>query len=272
MPDETPPTPGSEPTKKKGLPALAWVAIGCGGLMVIGIVLFFLLGIFVFNKGKEVLEDATGSGSISDFVEDMKENPTRTAAETMIRLNPELDLLSTDESAGTITFRNTKTGDEATLNFEDIAEGRISMTTEEGEFTVNATEAEEGGVVFSGPQGETRFGASADLSDVPDWVPSYPGSEDLQGTMQSTNAEGLMGAFSAKTPDDAQKVVDYFKDLFEERGYKIGAESMTRTGEGAFGAINGESAEEGRMVNVMVMENAGEGETVVTINYTARND
>ncbi|MGI9610870.1 MAG: hypothetical protein ACR2NL_11325 [Acidimicrobiia bacterium] len=273
MSNGTPPVPGAAPQKKKGLPALAWVAIGCGGLMVVGIVLFFLLGAFVFSKGKEVLEDATGSGSISDFVEDMQENPTRTAAETMIRLNPELDILSTDESAGTITFRNSRTGEEATLNFEDIAEGRFSMTTDEGDFTVNASEAEEGGgVVFTGPQGETRFGASADLSDVPDWVPGYPGSEDLQGTMQSTSAEGLMGAFSAKTTDDAQTVVDYFKKLFEERGYKIGAESMTRTGEGAFGAVNGESVEDGRMVNVVVIENVNDGETVVTVNYTSKTD
>jgi hypothetical protein len=272
MASETPPVPGSAPPKK-GLPALAWVAIGCGGLIIVGIVLFFLLALFVFSKGKEVIEDATGSGSISDFVEDMQENPTRTAAETMIRLNPELELVSTNDSAGTITFRNTRTGEEATLNFEDIAEGRFSMTTDEGEFTVNATEAEEGGgVVFSGPQGETRFGASADLSDVPDWVPSYPGSENLQGTMQSTSAEGLMGAFSAKTSDDAQKVVDYFKNLFEERGFKIGAESMTRTGEGAFGAVNGEWVEEGRVVNVVVIENAADGETVVTINYTSKTD
>ena len=52
--------------------------------------------------------------------------------------------------------------------------------------------------------------------------------------MHSTNADGIVGAFSSKTSDDAQKVVDHFKELFENQGYKIGSVSMTKTGDRSF--------------------------------------
>ncbi len=263
-----PPVPGSEPAKQ-GMSPWAWVAIGCGGILVVGFVVFLALGLFVFKKTQEVVEEATGGESLSEFVESMKENPTKTAAETVIRINPELELVSTDDEAGTITFTNTRTGEEATLNFEDIAEGRFSMTTDEGEFRVDASDAAEGGgVTFSGPDSqESRFGASADLSDVPDWVPSYPGATDVTSTMHTSSANGVMGAFTGKSTDGAQKVLDHFKQLFENEGYEVGTESMTRTGDGAFGAINGD-LEDGRSVNVVIIE-SGDG-TQVTINYNQK--
>ncbi len=263
-----PPVPGTPAAPaSKGMSPWAWVAIGCGAMIVIGVVGFLLAGMFVFKKGKEMVEEATGSESFQEVMQDLQDNPMKTVAETAIRVNPELDLISTDDEAGTITFRNTKTGEEATLNFEDIAEGRFSMSTSEGEYSIDAAEGGEGGVTFTGPEGETRFGASADLSDVPDWAPAYPGATDVQSSMHSTTADGVMGAFTSKTTDDAQKVFDHYKKLFADSGYTIGSESMTKTGDGAFGAVNGE-LDDGRSVNVVIIE--GGGETNVTINYNQK--
>lgn len=262
----TPPVSGSA-EEKKGLSPLAWVAIGCGGIIIVGFLVFFLLAIFIFQRGRAMVEDATGSSSISEFLEDMEDNPAKTAAETMIRLNPDLETVATDDEAGTITFRNNRTGEEATLNFEDIAEGRFSMTTSEGDFAIEADAAGAGGVTVTGPEGETRFGAGADLSDVPDWVPAYPRATETQGMMHSTTAEGVAGSFTSKTADDAQTVVAYFKELFEDQGYEIGSESMTRTGDGAFGTITGELGD-GRSVNVVIIE--GDGESQVTITYNQK--
>lgn len=103
--------------------------------MLVGMV---VLAVSIFNWGRDALEEATGEQSLSDFVEGLEGNPARTIAETAIRMNPELELLSTDEDAGTITFRNKETGEEATLNFADIAEGRFTMTTSDGDFSVDA--------------------------------------------------------------------------------------------------------------------------------------
>ena len=263
-----PPIPGSAPVKK-ALSPLAWVGIGCGGVAVVGVVVVVLLGVWTFQRGREMVEDATGSGSVGEFLEDLQDNPAKTAAETMIRMNPELDLVASDDRAGTITFRNTRTGEEATLNFEDIAEGRFSMTTSEGDVSIDATgQAGGGGVTFSGPDGETRVGATADLSGVPDWVPVYPGAADTRSMMQSATADGVMGALTSTTSDDLQTVVDHFKQVFEDQGYEIGSESVTKTGDRALGAITGELAGEGRSINIVIVENAGESQ--VTINYNEK--
>ncbi len=261
-----PPVPGTAPAKQ-GTSPWVWVAVGCGGILVLGFVAFLALGFFAVKKGKEIVEEATGGESLSELAADFKENPAKALAETAIRTNPELELVATDDDAGTITFTNTKTGEEATLNFEDIAEGRFSMTTDEGEYRIDATDGGEGGVTFTGPEGEARFGASADLSDVPDWAPAYPGATDVQSAMHTTSADGVMGAFTSKSTDDAQKVIDHYKQLFEDQGYTIGGESMTRTGDSAFGGINADLGD-GRSVNVGVVENAGESQ--VTINYNQK--
>lgn len=261
-----PPVPGTAPTKQ-GLPPLAWVGIGCGCLSVAALAVFFVTTYLVVQKGKEMVEEATGGVSLAEIAEGFEKDPARTSAEMIVRLNPDLDLLETDDEEGTITFRNTKTGEEATLNFEDIAEGRFSMTTDKGNFSLDVTDGAEGAVTFKGPEGEVRFGGGGDLSDVPDWVPRYPGATDVQGTMHSSSADGIMGAFTGKSSDDAQKVVDHFKKLFADEGYELGAESMTRTGDGAFGVITG-TLDDGRSINVMVIENADGSQ--VTINYNQK--
>lgn len=267
MTNETPPPVPQQKGGKKGLPGWAWVAVGCGGLVVIAFVVFMGLSVFVFRKGKEIAQEATGVESLAELREELEENPARMAAEMMVRMNPELDLIESDNEAGTITFKNLETGETATLDFEDIAEGRLSIVTDEGEFNVEASGAEEGGVVFSGPEGEARFGATASLDDVPDWVPLYPGAEETQGTYSSRTAEGFTGLVSMKTGDGAQEVVDHYKEWFEENNWEISSQSMTSAGDGAFGMVTGELAAEGWGINIGVIEQGGESR--VTINYQA---
>ena len=57
------------------------------------------------------------------------------------------------------------------------------------------------------------------------------------------------------------------KKLFEDAGIAIGNESMTRTGDGAFGAINGE-LDDGRSINVVIIENQDGSQ--VTVNYNQK--
>ncbi len=75
MSDETavpPPVPGPT-TAKKGLSPLAWIAIGVGGLVVVGLIGFLALGVFVFRQGQEVVREATGLESISEVVEELRD-------------------------------------------------------------------------------------------------------------------------------------------------------------------------------------------------------
>lgn len=104
-----PVTPAALPVKK-GLPPLAWVGIGCGGLLLIGIIVVIGLGLLGANKMKEMGVD-------------FQKNPERAAAEMVVSMRPDLEKISTNEEAGTITVRN-KDGKEMTLTYKEISEGK----------------------------------------------------------------------------------------------------------------------------------------------------
>ncbi len=273
-PSTLPPAPGSQPAKK-GLSPWAWAAIGCGGVLVLMVVGMVVLGVSIFNWGRGALEEATGEQSLSDFVEGLEGNPARTLAETAIRMNPDLELLSTDEDAGTITFRNRETGEEATLNFADIAEGRFSMTTSDGDFSVDASEAAPaadgapaGGVTFSGPDGSSRIGGNISLDELPDWVPVYPGSDDAQVGYLTTTAEGQSGLLTGTTNDTVQQVVERYREAFEGNGFTIATESSNRSGTsqvalisatGEAGTVNVTATkDDGQATNIAVLFGAGD--------------
>ncbi len=72
-----------------------------------------------------------GVGKLSDFAKEMESNPDAAAvraAELVLRLNPDVDVLSSDPAAGTITVREKKTGKEVTFDLEDIKAGKFSIT------------------------------------------------------------------------------------------------------------------------------------------------
>ncbi|MEO2196091.1 MAG: hypothetical protein ABGY72_08360, partial [bacterium] len=271
--------PGSGPAKK-GLPTWAWVAIGCGGIMLLGLIALVVLGVFIFSWGRGALEDATGERSLSDIVESLEDNPARTIAETAIRMNSELELISTDDDAGTITFRSSETGEEATLNFQDIAEGRFAMTTPDGDFSVDAAAAAGsaaaaavdavgavgnagGGVTFSGPDGQVRLGANISLDELPDWVPVYPGSSDAQVPYMTSTDEGASGMLSGTTADSVQQVVDHYRDVFDDNGFTIANESTTQSGTTELASITATSDD--GTVNAAATRQAGEDTQIVVM-------
>ncbi len=89
--------------KKKGLGPLAWIGIGCGALVVIVAVALVVVGLIAAKK-------------IKDVAGDFKDNPEMAAARLIVKMNPELEEVSADEQAATITVRHTKTGEVVTLH------------------------------------------------------------------------------------------------------------------------------------------------------------
>lgn len=161
------PTTPATPPAKKGLPAIAWVGIGCGGLLLIGIIVgAILFGIF--------------AGKIKEFAA----NPEKAGAEMMVSMNPELEMVSQDEGKGEMTIR-TKDGDEVTLSYKDISEGRITVKDKDGN--------------------ETRIG-SADLSQVPAWVPRAPDLSDAVSTFHSEGGGKATGQFSGKSSQSIEQL------------------------------------------------------------------
>ena len=219
------------------------------------------------------------SGAYPTLSRALEDNPIRTVAETAIRMNPEFELVSTDDAAGTITFRNVETGEEATLNFEDIAEGRFTMTTNEGEFSVDAvapagepsrtglTNDGAGGVTFTGPDGQTRFGGNVDLDDLPEWVPVYPGSSDVQVPYVRTTPQGPSGMLSGTTTDSVQQVGDFFQGAVEDNGFTVGNVSSTQSGTTDFRSISA-TGDDGTVTVTVTREGDEDTQFVVMFDGT----
>lgn len=265
-------------TEKKGMNPLWWVAIGCAALVFIAGIAVVAVGGFAMFKAKSFVEETA---------KDFEANPAKAAAELIVRTNPELDLVSSDDEAGTMTIRNNANGEEVTVSFDDLAEGKFSWSTSEGEFSVDASEAEAGGgitfsgpdgeasmttdesgaVTFTGPDGTATFQAGSNLENLPEWVPLYPEATSTEGTFNMATEEGVTGALAMRTTDSAEDVIAHYKDLLEGDGYTVTVNTSTTNG-----VYSGYlSAEKGDAGQTLVVGAAPEGdETSVSVQYNAR--
>jgi len=254
-PPTTPPpaAPPPGPPTKKGLSPLAWVGIGCGALALIAVVVIAIVVGMAAKKGKEYLAG-------------FEENPAMAAAETMIRLNPELELVESDRESGTLTVRSKETGEVVTFNLEEIEQGKLSVLTEDGEEASVTFRGGEGGLEIESEEGGTtsRLRIGADPDEIPSWVPVYPGAEP-SSTFLSSTGEGTQGAFSLNTDDSPDDVLSWYSDEIEDLGMETQRSTFDTPGSRG-GLVAGEAGT--REIHATVA-NQGEG-TLVTVTFTER--
>jgi hypothetical protein len=180
------------------------VLAGCGGLLVVGILVLFGLGFFVSRKASE-----------------FGKNPGFAAAKMMASLNPNVEIVKADENTGKITLRDKKTRKTITLDFREIQKGHISFEGEEGERVDLRGEGQggSGSVTVEGPEGTMRIGQGS-LASVPSWVPKYPGAES-SGTLSAQRPGEEGGVFQIKTNDSPQQVAAFYERELKNAGMKI---------------------------------------------------
>lgn len=181
---ETMPPPVGPQVQKKSMPPMAWVGIGCGGVVLLGIVLCFLL------VGKCV-------HAVKDTVKNLGKNPHKAAAEMMVRANPNLTLVSENDNTGEITFRDKSTGEKTTISYKDMAAGKITVKDGSGR--------------------EVQIG-SPDLSRVPAWVPRYKGLSETNAAFHQESAEKVEGLFTGSTTDSPDDVEAFYKAQAQKQG------------------------------------------------------
>jgi hypothetical protein len=196
---------GAQPQQpqKKGMSPLAWIAIGCAGLIVLAGIVVVAGGFFAVKKGKE-------------FVEKMEDNPTKSIAEMAIKMNPDTKFIESDDE--TVTFE-TKDGEIVTMNFEDIQNGNFSMTNEEGE-TSNLSFGPSGITgTATDENGETTnfniFGGGGDTSNVPK-VLLYPGADNISPTIASRSEGEYTGMLNYSTDATMDEVVEWQTNALED--------------------------------------------------------
>ncbi len=204
--------------KKKGLGPLAWIAIGCIGLLVVGGV---IAAAGVWWAGKKV----------KSFAESVSEKPVETAAKAFALVNPEIEFVSADEGQRTVVFRQSKTGKEMSFNFDDIERGRIVFDTGEGEVTINAqAEGESGSLVIQHEGQEVKLGMAGGAENLPAWVPRYPGATVGIG-MTTTGAGTAAGMFTIESSDSVDTVIGHFERALAAAGMNPSKQTVSGGGE-----------------------------------------
>ena len=202
-------------TKKKGLGPLAWVAIGCGALIVIA---FVIMSAGLWFGGKMV----------KNVVEDLEENPGKTIAKGIVMANPELELVETDDDEGTITVRVKETGEIATFDYSEIQEGKLSFESSEGTMTFDASGDEEGAIfTMETEEGTAKLGAG----ELADWLPMYPGAGEVEVAFTQQMGETATGAFGFETDDSPQEVLAFYTAALEDDGFAVTENTSSREGE-----------------------------------------
>ncbi len=243
---------GEQATAKKGLPVWAWVGIGCGAVIVLMLIVVTVGGFLVASKVKDVAAD-------------FEDNPAMATARLIVKLNPELEEVSTDDEAGTITVRITETGEVVTVNFADIEEGKFSFTTDEGEVTIDASGvAESGSLSITTEDGSVVYQAGVVSENIPAWVPVYPGAEPANRHSLNT-ADSTSGGFQLETSDPVAAVLEFYRSALEEEGYAVSVNTFSQDDtEG--GMVNGSNEDSGR--TVMAILSSENGTTEVNVNYS----
>jgi hypothetical protein len=231
--------------------------VGCGALLIIALLVVLAGGFFVASKVKDLAKDAEA-------------NPTVAAARMIVRLNPELEEVSSDLDRGTITIRNRKTGEVVTLDASEIEKGRISFSGgKEGE-SVKVDfggEGEQGRFRVESDKGTMEWG-TGEARQVPGWVPAYPGAAP-QGVFSARGDDGVSGAFTFATADDISTVLAFFEGKLRGAGFTVNTSTYQQDGRTAGGTLTASLPADERSVNLMLGSEEDKG-TQVTVTYSEK--
>lgn len=244
-------SPPSQMTpKKKGLSPLAWVAIGCVGILLIGAI---ALGV-MFSVGAHWLK-----GKAAEF----QKNPAYASMKMAVAMNPDLEIVSSDESAGTITVRDKKKNETITFNAKDFKDGKITVSGKDGTQTIDFSGGPNGGMKVTNDKGEATFQAGGEVKDLPSWVPTYPGGQTVGG-MSASNAESKTVSFSVKTSDSVDKVLEFYDSQLKAAGLTTDKTNYSAGGTSG-GTVTGKSGDGKRTLTAIVSTEGGTTAALVTV-------
>ncbi len=232
----------------KKLSPLVWVGIGCAGLIVVGMI---AAGVFLY----------WAKGKAEDFAAEAEKNPTLVAAKILAAADPDLEIVGSDDQAQTVTFKNNKTGETATVNLEQIQQGKISFTTDEG---TTSFSADQDSATFTGPDGQkSTWGSGAEL---PNWVPAYTGTTPV-GVANVNSQENMGGMFTMETSDTPDKVIDWYKTKLAGAGFKETATNSASADGTAMHNLTMRNEAQSQDITLTVVTNPTEPGTKISVNY-----
>ncbi len=259
-----PPTPGgtapappaaSAPQKSSGVTVLMWILGIILGLILLSFGSCAVIGFYAMHKMKQAGFDS----------ELMKKNPGYAGAKMAVTMNPEVEIVSSDDDSGTIVVREKKTGKVVTMKF-DAKKKAMTVIDENGKTATLTTtgEGSSAGLEVKGPDGTVKIGESTDKA--PDWVPSYPGSAPKNTFSASTGGEQT-GSYAFTTGDSPDKLMSFYGDALKSGGFTVS--NMTSSSNGKVGGmVSGEDKTNKR--SDVVSEGTESDGTHVNVTYTVK--
>jgi hypothetical protein len=237
---------GMAPARKKTSPII-WILGIIGGLLILGIVIVGVALSYFAHKAKQAFLDSGLAKHALLDPELMRNNPGLALSRMAAMANPDIDVLSTNDHDGTITFRDKKTGKVDTLTFDDVKSGHFKMSVKE-----------------NGKTTSLDFGENAG-SKLPSWVPSYPGATTKGGgfSVTASGENGDAGNFSFTTPDSVERVQSFYEGKAHDLGMKYETTAVTRFGT----VVKLTESGTGHTIAVTVI---GSGPTTVNVTYAAK--
>jgi hypothetical protein len=247
------PPPGPPPGARKGMGPLGWIAIGCGAIIILCIA-GLAVATFIFK---------------TKVVDPLQKNPALAAAKLAVMANPDLEVVSEDDAANTITIHDKKSGKTITWNANDIKNGKMSFTSDEGSVTINPTD-KSGGVLkvtdAKGQETNVTMGSGAP-SNLPSWLPNYPGA-DVHGVVSSQGTEGSQATYTLSTTDTTEQVIAFYKDHLTAAGLDVkpGA-TVAFGGTTSMASLTAESGDKKRQVTILATADQNQHKTAAQISY-----
>ena len=212
------PAAGMPPKRKTSI--VVWILLAIGGLFILGIAGVALTTYyFVRNPGKAMARMITAA-------------------------NPNIEVLDSDSGSQSFRVRDRKTGEEFTLSYDDIKQGKFKIK----------------GHGENGEVGEVEFGGDA---KVPSWVPMYPGAKaqaNITAKGTDGNGAGEGGVVTLTTSDSPAQVFEFYQNKCKDAGMKLNVTQVSDSG-GMIVAVD--DANE-RTVQVVV---ASGSPTTVSLTY-----
>jgi hypothetical protein len=170
-------------------------------------------------------------------------NPGLAVGKVMAAVNPNLEVLRTDQDSGRVTLRDRHTGKQFSISIDAARHGQFSLRADDDDRS-----------------GSVQFGGDA---KIPSWVPTYPGSRPEQifsAKGESEGGAGEAGSFQFRTGDRPSKVVAFYED----HGREMGLDVRVTDSAGALTLVVGH---EDRDRFLKVLAASGSDETTVTVTY-----
>lgn len=244
--------PATPPSSGSGLKIFLWILGIFAGLAILFVIGIVGLGFFFVHKAQQ-----------------MKKNPALALAKMAVTGNPDTELISSDDDAGTIVVKDKKTGKTVTMKFDperktmvvtdengktgsmrlDTDKGSLVVTDAQGKTSTITANGQTGSVQVNGADGSTvKMGANADKA--PAWVPVYPGSSP-QSTFSSSSAKEQSGTYTFVAADTPDKILSYYEGALKAGGMRTSNTLSTTNGK-VTGFVSGSAAGDKRSVMVTV--------------------